>query len=125
MSAGSRRGRQGTGRRGARSRSASSDEPEPLGSVLDVLAAGRPWSAGLALGELARRWPEVVGDTLSRECSPARLDGQVLVVEASTGPWATQVRFLAQEVRRRANAALGSDLVAEVRVGVAAGGRQS
>jgi len=38
------------------------------------------------------------------------------VVAASTGPWGAQVRFLAEQIRRRANEALGEGSVVTVRV---------
>jgi predicted nucleic acid-binding Zn ribbon protein len=95
-----------------------SERTESLGSVLDSLAADRPLRSGLALGELGRRWEAVVGERLARECSPAALDGGLLVVRASSAAWAAQVKFLAEEVRERANGVLGFDAVRAVRVAV-------
>ena len=92
------------------------EEPEGLGSVLDALAVGRPWSAGIALGELGRRWGGVVGDRLAMECAPAALEAGVLVVRASSAAWGVQIRFLEGEIRDRANAALAAEVVREVRV---------
>ena len=73
----------------------------------------------MALGELGRRWPEVVGDTLSKECAPAALQGDVLLVRASSAPWAAQLRFLQSDIAARANEVLGAGKVREVRVTVA------
>jgi len=88
-----------------------------LGGVLEGLLAGTPWRSGIALGDLARRWAEVVGERLAAESQPARLDdGGVLVVRVSTAPWAAQLRFLADEVRSLANESLGSPLIREVRI---------
>jgi len=92
------------------------EEPEGLGSVLDALAVGRPWSAGIARGELGRRWGGVVGDRLAMECAPAALEAGVLVVRASSAAWGVQIRFLEGEIRDRANATLAAEVVREVRV---------
>ena len=73
----------------------------------------------MALGELGRRWPEVVGDTLSKECAPAALQGDVLVVRASSAPWAAQLRFLKGDIAARANEVLWGGKIREVRVTVA------
>lgn len=73
----------------------------------------------MVLGELGRRWHEVVGDTLSRECAPAALHGDVLVVRASSAPWAAQLRFLQGDIATRANEVLGAKKIREVRVTVA------
>jgi hypothetical protein len=88
----------------------------PIGDVLDGLLRERLFARGLPIGTLASSWEGVVGPRLARESAPVSLDGGVLVVAASTGPWGAQVRFLADEVRRRANEALGSDAVSTVRV---------
>jgi len=82
---------------------------EGIGSVLDQLLERRPWRSGRALGELARRWTEVVGDRLAAESTPLSLDAGILVVRASTAPWAAQIRFLAAEVARRANEVMVED----------------
>jgi predicted nucleic acid-binding Zn ribbon protein len=73
------------------------------------------------LGDLARRWGEVVGERLAQESEPVRLaDRGVLVVRVSSSAWGAQLRFLAEEVRRNANEAIGGDLVREVRIVVEA-----
>jgi predicted nucleic acid-binding Zn ribbon protein len=74
----------------------------------------------MSLGRLADRWAEVVGDRLAAECSPASLDAGVLVVRATSAPWAAQIRFLARAVRDGANQVLGEGSVQDVRVVVGA-----
>lgn len=93
-----------------------SDHPEPLGLVLEGLRSDRTLAAGMSLGELGRRWGEVVGERLALETRPAGVEGGVLLVRASSAAWAAQVRFLAAEVRARANKALGKEAIREVRV---------
>jgi predicted nucleic acid-binding Zn ribbon protein len=102
--------------RGFRRPGDRSDRPEGLGSVLDDLLARRPWAGGMTLGELGRRWPEVVGERLGEETAPAGLVGGVLTVRASSAAWGAQVRFLAEEIRRRSNAVLGGERAASIRV---------
>jgi predicted nucleic acid-binding Zn ribbon protein len=103
------------------SRSERSEEVQPIGAVLDSLAGGRSLASGLALGELGRRWAAVVGDRLAMECAPAGLEGGFLLVRASSAAWAAQVKFLATEVRDRANQVLGTAAVREVKVAVREG----
>ena len=106
-------------------RKARAEEPEVLGSVLDALAAGRPWSAGIALGELGRRWEGVVGQRLAAECTPVALEGGLLMIRASSAAWAAQIRFLEKEIRARANDALAAEVVREVRVTLGRGREQA
>jgi predicted nucleic acid-binding Zn ribbon protein len=68
------------------------------------------------VAKLAAQWPRIVGERVAAETAPASLEHGVLTVGATDGPWGAQARFLVEEIRRRANAALGSDEVRSVRV---------
>lgn len=94
------------------------DEPAGLGPILDSLLHERVLRSGVAIGRLALRWPEVVGERLARESAPTALHAGLLVVRVSSSAWAVQLRFLAEEIRGRANAALGSDAVTGLKVTV-------
>jgi predicted nucleic acid-binding Zn ribbon protein len=101
--------------------SARSDDPERIDAVIEGLRMERAWRSGLALGELGRRWAEVVGVRLALETRPAALERGLLVVAASSSGWAAQVRFLRGQVREKANRVLGSEHVQEVKVTLADG----
>jgi predicted nucleic acid-binding Zn ribbon protein len=96
-----------------------SDDPERLDAVIEGLRGDQPWRSGLALGELGRRWAEVVGERLAVETHPAGLQRGLLVVAASSSSWAAQVRFLSDQVRKRANSVLGKEVVQQVKVTLA------
>lgn len=101
---------------------AGGGEPaERIGAVLDGLLAARPWRSGVALGELARCWPEVVGERLAAESSPMALDGGALVIAVSSAAWAAQVRFMAEEIRERAEPVVGNGEIGSIRVVVGSG----
>jgi hypothetical protein len=93
-----------------------SAEPEALGEVVAGLMRDRVLAGGLRVGRLARTWPDVVGGRLAAETAPVRLDGGILVVAATDGPWGAQARFLAEEIRKQANRALGEEAVKRVHV---------
>lgn len=82
------------------------EDPEELSSVLDSLLRERPWSDGMALGELARKWGTIVGDRLARESHPAGVDRGVLLLRASSAAWAAQLTFLEGDILHRANRAV-------------------
>ncbi len=88
----------------------------PLGDVVEGLLRERAFARGLAIGRLGVGWETVVGPRLAAESAPVSLDAGVLVVATSSGPWGAQARFLADEIRKKANAALGSDEVRKVQI---------
>ncbi len=88
----------------------------PIGEVVDGLLRERAFARGMPIGQLTSDWASVVGPRLAAESAPVSLDGGVLVVAATTGPWGAQARFLADQIRSRANEALGADSVVTVRV---------
>jgi predicted nucleic acid-binding Zn ribbon protein len=91
-------------------------EPQPLGRVLDELAARRRWSGRLDGARIFDVWDEVAGPDIGRHARPVRLHGGVLVVAAADPGWATQLRYLAADLQARANSALGPDAVRSVQV---------
>ena len=94
----------------------SVDEPTGIGAVIKELLGTPRLRQGLSLGRLSRSWPEVAGETLAKQTEPVALDGAGLVVGASSPAWGAQVRFLAEDIRRRASEALDGQPVGPVRV---------
>jgi hypothetical protein len=92
----------------------------PIGEVVDGLLREKTFARGMPIGQLASGWADVVGPRLAAESAPVSLEGGILVVAATTGPWGAQVRFLAERIRVRAEEALGAGSVATVRVVVRA-----
>ncbi len=90
------------------------DEPSGIGAVIRGLLDGL--TGGVSLGRLSRAWPEVMGDPLAAETEPLSLDEAGLVIGASSPAWGAQVRFLAEDIRRRASEALGGAPIGPVRV---------
>lgn len=95
-----------------------SREPEAVGRVVRGLLGGGEMRRGLALGRILRRWEEISGEKLAAQTTPVALDQRGLVVAAASSAWATQVTFLGEDIRRRANAVLGREEVPAVRVTV-------
>jgi predicted nucleic acid-binding Zn ribbon protein len=87
-----------------------------LGEIVDGLMRERTFARGAPIGQLASDWASVVGPRIAAESAPVSLEGGVLVVAASDGPWGAQVRFLAAQIRKKANAALGGEEVVRVQV---------
>jgi hypothetical protein len=91
-------------------------EPVSLGVVVDSLMSEGVFARGIPIATLASKWPEVVGERMATETSPISLEGGVLTVAATNGPWGAQARFLNEEIRKRADEALGEGAVRSVRI---------
>jgi hypothetical protein len=74
-----------------------------------------------ATGRLWRRWADIVGPGVAAHAEPTSLRAGVLRVRADSPAWATEIAYLAEEIRNRASAVVGAPLIAEVRVWTAPG----
>ena len=106
----------GGGRRGRKGATGSDEQPLGLGVILDELLKGRPWRPGVALGELARRWGEVVGPRLAEESAPVSLVDGCLSVRVGSAAWGAQLMFLTEEIRTRAETIVKGEVIRRVRV---------
>jgi Dna[CI] antecedent, DciA len=96
-------------------------EPAPIRNVL--LEGARKWGLDNPL-EIARvfgSWKEMVGEQVAARCEPASLGQGVLKVWAASAPWANELKYLAPEVIRRVNAAVGREVVRELKVALRPG----
>jgi predicted nucleic acid-binding Zn ribbon protein len=96
--------------------------PVDLGLERVLSSLGTPSAA--AMGNLFDDWPGLVGERLASHARPIRLRGTTLVVAVDDPGWATQVRWMFQEVLDRLAAGLGEGVVTdlEVRIEGSAGG---
>lgn len=65
--------------------------------------------------EVCIAWPEAVGADISAHSRPVRLAEGTLVVAAGNAAWASQLGYLAEDIRMRLNAAVGQEAVKRVR----------
>lgn len=75
------------------------------------------------VGVLWRRWTEIVGDDVAAHAQPSSLRRGVLRIRADSPGWANEIKYLADEIRRRANEVAGAEVVTEVRLWVGPGER--
>ncbi|MGH3320140.1 MAG: DUF721 domain-containing protein [Streptosporangiaceae bacterium] len=112
---GVRRGGDRSATRRTRAR-ARTDDPLPLGAVIDELLDVRGWRGPTAVAGVFSRWSEVVGPEVAAHTVPETYDEGELVVVADSPAWATQVRLLAPTLVRRLCEELGDGAVRRVRV---------
>jgi predicted nucleic acid-binding Zn ribbon protein len=71
------------------------------------------------LEPLTARWSEVVGPQVAAHARVQSLRRGVLTIAVDGAPWATELRYLDDELRSRVAAIVGPDAVRQVRVVVA------
>jgi hypothetical protein len=83
-----------------------------------LLDGARRWGldSPLEVALIFGSWKEMVGEQVAARCEPAALGRGVLKVWAASAPWANELRYLAPEVIRRVNAAVGREVVRELKV---------
>ncbi len=92
-------------------------EPRSIGDGLDGLMRSLRGSSRASVGGVFGRWADAVGPTVAAHAAPRKLDGTHLVVEVDEPGWATQLRFLDADIKRRLSAVAGVTVeTIEVRV---------
>ncbi|MBW3595540.1 MAG: DUF721 domain-containing protein [Actinobacteria bacterium] len=81
----------------------------PVGKKLrveDPAAAGAIW----------RQWAQIVGEDIARNAEPTSLKEGVLRIRTTTPTWATEMSYLANDIKERVNDAVGREVVREVKI---------
>jgi len=91
-------------------------DPPRLRELLDPVTARFGMEGASSAGAVWSRWTEVVGDSVARHAEPTSLRGGVLRVRTDSPAWATEIGYLVDEIRARANEIAGRELVREIRV---------
>jgi hypothetical protein len=94
-------------------------DPVSIGEVVDSLLADDLFARGVPVATLIRAWPALVGEGLAKATTPISLEGTTLTIRADDGPWGAQARYFTEQIRERAEQALGPGSVTSVRVVVA------
>ncbi|CAL8968318.1 hypothetical protein CELL_00223 [Cellulomonas sp. T2.31MG-18] len=91
-------------------------DPQPLGRIVGRLVNEHGWQGGLVAGQLQNRWAELVGPMVAENLRFVSFEAGLLVAQASSTSWRTQLVGMEQELLRAFAARLGEDVVLEVRV---------
>jgi predicted nucleic acid-binding Zn ribbon protein len=94
----------------------SKELPPRIGELLDETGKRVGVGAAVETGKLWARWGEIVGPDVAAHAQPSSLREGILRVRADTPAWATEVGYLGEEIRRRANDVVGRAIVTEVRI---------
>lgn len=91
-------------------------DPQTLDSLLDKLVQGSGWTKDLESAAVFARWGAIVGRDVAEHSRPISLIEEVLLLQADSTAWATQLRLLAPAIVKRLNEELGDGSVRLVEV---------
>jgi predicted nucleic acid-binding Zn ribbon protein len=92
------------------------DDPTSVGDALGSVSAELGLPDPVATGALAARWGEIVGDAIAPHARLRTLRNGVLTIAVDAAPWATELRYQEEVLRRRVEEVTGRDVVRSVRV---------
>lgn len=91
-------------------------DPQTLSSVLSAMVTMQGWEHQLTVGSISARWEELVGGPIAQNTKPESYEDGVLHVRARSTTWATQLRWMADEMVQKLNGVLGEGTVQRVTV---------
>jgi len=77
------------------------DDPMPVSASIDRILQSLRAPARSQVEGVFGRWEELVGPQIAAHVTPIRLEADLLVVEVDDPAWATQVKMLSDDLRRR------------------------
>ena len=99
---------------------ARSDDRDParMAEAIISLVADRGWQAATSIGRIWGEWASLVGPTLAEHVKPEAFDRDTgcLTLRADSTAWATQVRMLSTQLRKRLQGEIPGGLVTDITV---------
>jgi predicted nucleic acid-binding Zn ribbon protein len=89
-------------------------DPQPFGSAVDRLVAELGWQTPVAVGGVLGRWDDIVGEQIAEHCQPETFAEGVLTLRTTSTAWASQLRLLSTQLRRRLAQELGDGVVTRI-----------
>jgi predicted nucleic acid-binding Zn ribbon protein len=95
-----------------------SRDPSRVADALVSLVADRGWQAATAIGKIWGEWASLVGPTLAEHVRPEAFDRTTgrLTLRADSTAWATQVRMLSGQLRKRLQGEIPGEIVTDITV---------
>lgn len=76
-------------------------DPVPISRSLDSMMKSLRGTDRIQVGGVFGKWDDAVGAQIAAHVRPIKLDQGILLVEADTSTWATQVKFLTDTIISR------------------------
>lgn len=93
-------------------------DPATVGASLDRLLGNLGGPTSQTMAGLERRWAEVVGDQVASHTRPVRVRRGTLLVSVDDPAWASELRWMTDEIATRARDVLGDASITRIEVRV-------
>lgn len=93
-------------------------DPSTVAEAIISLVSDRGWQAATSIGRIWGEWASLVGPTLAAHVKPEAFDRSTgrLTLRADSTAWATQVRMLSTQLRRRLQGETPGGIVTDITV---------
>lgn len=89
-----------------------------MADAIVSLVTDRGWQAATSIGKIWGEWASLVGPTLAEHVKPEAFDRNtgLLTLRADSTAWATQVRMLSSQLRKRLQGEIPGGIVTDIAV---------
>jgi predicted nucleic acid-binding Zn ribbon protein len=93
-------------------------DPQFLTNVLKKFVKDLGWQQSTSVADLMSRWPEIVGEEIATHVSidVFNADTNELILRTDSTAWATQIRLLSSDLKRRIALEVGDGVVKTLKI---------
>jgi len=93
-------------------------DPQKIGNVLKKIVKDLGWQQPTSVANLMSRWNEIVGEEIASHVSIEIFNADVneLILRADSNTWATQIRLLSTDLKRRIALEVGDGVVKTLKI---------
>lgn len=90
-------------------------EPKPLSKSLSILLKSLGIENKIKQNEIIVRWPEIVGEKLSKVTTADKVENGILFVRVTNSAWRNELIYMKTEIINRISSRLNTDIINDIR----------
>lgn len=91
------------------------NEPKPLSKSLSILLKSLGIENKIKQNEIIVRWPEIVGEKLSKVTTADKVENGILFVRVTNSVWRNELIYMKTEIINRISSRLNTDIINDIR----------
>ena len=89
--------------------------PKPLSKSLSILLKSLGIENKIKQNEIIVRWPEIVGEKLSKVTTADKIENGILFVRVANSAWRNELIYMKTEIINRIYSSLNTDIIRDIR----------